>query len=107
MSRYRAATICRRGAQRARVTDLISPKPHAAAGRTPMPRSLEAGHCRMRSARLLRRRDKGGSCMSAVDFSEFVDHLATVSGQALLPFFRTSLMIENKDNLGGFDPVTE
>jgi histidinol-phosphatase len=45
--------------------------------------------------------------MSAVDFSQFVDQLATVSGQALLPFFRTSLAIENKDTLGGFDPVTQ
>src|SRR5690349_10909516 len=45
--------------------------------------------------------------MSAIDFSQFVDELAKVSGQALLPFFRTSLAVENKDHGGGFDPVTQ
>jgi myo-inositol-1(or 4)-monophosphatase len=45
--------------------------------------------------------------MSAIDFARFVDQLASVSGNALLPFFRTSLAIENKDLAGGFDPVTE
>jgi len=44
--------------------------------------------------------------MTAVDFAGFVDELATVSGDALLPFFRTSLSIENKHRAGGFDPVT-
>ncbi len=29
--------------------------------------------------------------MTAVDFAAFVDQLATVSGEAILPFFRTSL----------------
>ena len=43
--------------------------------------------------------------MSAVDFSSFVDQLASVSGETILPFFRTSLAIENKKP-GGFDPVT-
>ncbi len=43
--------------------------------------------------------------MTAIDFAAFVDRLATVSGDAILPFFRTSLSVENK---GGatFDPVT-
>ena len=43
--------------------------------------------------------------MTAIDFSSFVDHLATVSGETILPFFRTALAIENKKP-GGFDPVT-
>jgi myo-inositol-1(or 4)-monophosphatase len=44
--------------------------------------------------------------MTAVDFAAFVDELADVSGGAILPFFRTSLSIENKAGQTGFDPVT-
>src|ERR1051325_9543722 len=44
--------------------------------------------------------------MTAIDFSAFVDRLATVSGDAILPFFRTSLGVENKGGAGTFDPVT-
>jgi myo-inositol-1(or 4)-monophosphatase len=44
--------------------------------------------------------------MTAIDFSAFVDDLATVSGETILPFFRTTLGVENKDRKGGFDPVT-
>src|SRR5262245_6099815 len=43
--------------------------------------------------------------MTAIDFSSFVDQLATASGDTILPFFRTALAIENK-KVGGFDPVT-
>src|SRR6478609_9262889 len=43
--------------------------------------------------------------MTAIDFSSFVDQLATASGDTILPFFRTALAIENKQ-VGGFDPVT-
>ena len=43
--------------------------------------------------------------MSAINFSSFVDQLATASGETILPFFRTALAIENK-KVGGFDPVT-
>jgi len=43
--------------------------------------------------------------MAAVDFASFVDRLAQISGETILPFFRTSLEIENKKP-GGFDPVT-
>jgi myo-inositol-1(or 4)-monophosphatase len=43
--------------------------------------------------------------MTAIDFSSFVDQLASVSGETILPFFRTALAIENK-KAGGFDPVT-
>jgi histidinol phosphatase-like enzyme (inositol monophosphatase family) len=44
--------------------------------------------------------------MTAVDFSAFVDRLAAASGEAILPFFRTRLGIEDKDSGRGFDPVT-
>jgi myo-inositol-1(or 4)-monophosphatase len=44
--------------------------------------------------------------MTAVDFAAFVDRLATVSGEAILPFFRTSLGVEDKGRGAGFDPVT-
>ena len=44
--------------------------------------------------------------MTAIDFAAFVDELAAVSGEALRPFFRTTLGIENKSISGGFDPVT-
>src|ERR1700730_17036066 len=44
--------------------------------------------------------------MRAISFSAFLDHLAAVSGEAILPFFRTTLGVENKDLKGGFDPVT-
>ena len=43
--------------------------------------------------------------MTAIDFASFVDQLASVSGDTILPFFRTALAIENKLT-GGFDPVT-
>jgi histidinol-phosphatase len=44
--------------------------------------------------------------MTAIDFAAFVDELATVSGDAILPFFRTSLGVEDKNASGRFDPVT-
>ena len=44
--------------------------------------------------------------MTAIDFAAFVDQLATVSGDTILPFFRTSLGVENKGGVGSFDPVT-
>src|SRR5258706_1108745 len=45
--------------------------------------------------------------MTAVDFAAFVDELATVSGEAIKPFFRPALTVENKSGAGVFDPVTE
>src|SRR6478735_8506107 len=51
------------------------------------------------------RKWKGRSGMTAIDFSSFVDQLATASGDTILPFFRTALAVENK-KAGGFDPVT-
>jgi myo-inositol-1(or 4)-monophosphatase len=44
--------------------------------------------------------------MGAVDFAAFVDELATVAGEAVRPFFRTTLGVENKGRGGVFDPVT-
>ena len=44
--------------------------------------------------------------MTAVDFGAFIDELATVSGDAIRPFFRTSLGVEDKSRGGVFDPVT-
>ena len=44
--------------------------------------------------------------MTAIDFAAFVDELAAVSGETILPFFRTALGVENKSRSGGFDPVT-
>jgi myo-inositol-1(or 4)-monophosphatase len=44
--------------------------------------------------------------MTAVDFSAFVDNLATVSGEMILPFFRTALSVQDKGRHGSFDPVT-
>src|SRR5713226_3104623 len=48
----------------------------------------------------------GEAAMTAVDFEAFVGELATVSGDAIKPFFRTSRGVEDKSRGGGFDPVT-
>ncbi len=39
--------------------------------------------------------------MTAIDFAAFVDELATLSGEAILPFFRTSLGVEDKGSAAG------
>ena len=44
--------------------------------------------------------------MTAIDFSAFVSELASVSGETILPFFRTALSVEDKGRPGSFDPVT-
>jgi len=44
--------------------------------------------------------------LARIDFAAFVDQLATASGEAILPFFRTSLGIEDKGSAAGSDPVT-
>ena len=44
--------------------------------------------------------------MTAVDFAAFVDQLADASGDAIRPYFRTSLAIDDKGGARGFDPVT-
>lgn len=43
--------------------------------------------------------------MTAVDFEAFVDRLATLAGEAVMPFFRTTIGVENKGDKS-FDPVT-
>ncbi len=45
--------------------------------------------------------------MKPVDFVSFVDHLADASGEAILPFFRTTIGADDKSKGGVFDPVTE
>jgi myo-inositol-1(or 4)-monophosphatase len=45
--------------------------------------------------------------VTAVDFEKFVEQLAEVSAEAILPFFRTALTAEDKGRGGAFDPVTE
>src|ERR1700691_4697306 len=45
--------------------------------------------------------------MAAVDFAAFVERLAQVSGEVILPFFRSAIRAEDKSLGGVFDPVTE
>ena len=45
--------------------------------------------------------------MTAVDFAAFVERLAQVSGEVILPFFRSAIRAEDKSGGGSFDPVTE
>ncbi|MDE1569206.1 histidinol-phosphatase [Aquabacter sediminis] len=45
--------------------------------------------------------------MTPVALDTFVHQLATVSGEAILPFFRTTLGVEDKSHGRAFDPVTE
>jgi histidinol-phosphatase len=45
--------------------------------------------------------------VTVIDFTAFIGRLATVSGETILPFFRTSLSIDNKSAGHDFDPVTE
>ncbi len=44
--------------------------------------------------------------MTPIDFSAFVDELVAVSGETILPFFRTALAVQDKGPQGSFDPVT-
>ena len=45
--------------------------------------------------------------MTVIDFTAFIGRLATASGDTILPFFRTSLSVENKNTGRDLDPVTE
>ena len=45
--------------------------------------------------------------MTVIDFTAFIGRLATASGDTILPFFRTSLSVENKNVGRDLDPVTE
>jgi histidinol phosphatase-like enzyme (inositol monophosphatase family) len=40
-------------------------------------------------------------------FEEFTKELARVAGEAILPYFRTTLEVENKGEKSPFDPVTQ
>ena len=44
--------------------------------------------------------------MKPVEFSSFVGELASISGQAILPFFRTMIAAEDKSRGGVFDQGT-
>jgi hypothetical protein len=44
--------------------------------------------------------------VTVIDFTAFIGRLATTSGETILPFFRTSLCVDNK-SASDFDPVTE
>jgi myo-inositol-1(or 4)-monophosphatase len=48
-----------------------------------------------------------GTAVTVIDFTAFIGRLATASGETILPFFRTSLGIDNKGVGRDFDPVTE
>ena len=45
--------------------------------------------------------------MTAVDFATFVERLGDAAADTILPFFRTSVGMEDKNRGGPFDPVTE
>ena len=45
--------------------------------------------------------------MTAVDFVPFVERLAKLSGETIMPFFRATFAMEDKSGGGVFDPVTE
>ena len=45
--------------------------------------------------------------MTAVDFAAFVERLAQISGEVILPFFRSAIGAEDKSSGVAFDPVTE
>lgn len=45
--------------------------------------------------------------MTVVALDQFMDELATLSGDVILPFFRSSLAVSDKSHGGRFDPVTE
>jgi myo-inositol-1(or 4)-monophosphatase len=47
-----------------------------------------------------------GIPVTVIDFTAFIARLAGSSGETILPFFRTSLTIDNKSG-SDFDPVTE
>src|ERR1700754_3384509 len=46
------------------------------------------------------------TAVTVIDFTAFIGRLAASSGETILPFFRTSLLVDNKSS-SDFDPVTE
>src|SRR5436309_1229655 len=65
-------------------------------------RRFELGRCELHPTFVLRIRP-----VTVIDFSAFIGRLATTSGETILPFFRTSLSIDDKSKTKDFDPVTE
>src|ERR1700680_1036113 len=51
--------------------------------------------------------DRDRQPMTTVDFAAFVEKLADVAADTILPFFRTALRAAGKNAGGMFDPVTE
>ncbi len=45
--------------------------------------------------------------MTLVNMESFIEILAVQAGEAILPFFRTSLSVTDKSDQAAFDPVTE
>ena len=45
--------------------------------------------------------------MRPVDLNGFIETLAQISGEAILPFFRTHMSVQDKNHGGVYDPVTE
>lgn len=45
--------------------------------------------------------------MTVIDFAAFIEQLATAAGETIMPYFRTSLSVENKSSTHSLDPVTE
>jgi myo-inositol-1(or 4)-monophosphatase len=43
--------------------------------------------------------------MTVIDFAVFVEQLAAIAGETVLPFFRTAMSVKDK-GVGAFDPVT-
>ena len=76
---------------------------------TPM-QGVLYGHALIKSGArrysLPRSRSKG-TFVTVIDFTAFIGRLATASGETILPFFRTSLSVENKNSGRDLDPVTE
>src|SRR5438270_2621787 len=65
-------------------------------------RRFELGRCELHPTFVLRIWP-----VTVIDFSAFIGRLATASGETILPFFRTSLSIDDKSKTKEFDPVTE
>ena len=53
---------------------------------------IELGKC----ARIRTALCRQGTAVTVIDFTAFIGRLATASGETILPFFRTSLSIDNK-----------
>jgi histidinol-phosphatase len=84
----------------------ISRGPARAGIRQSVPRATTLYPRRQNMGYTTRARSGKNSIMTAVDLTAFLDRLATASGEVILPYFRTSLSVEDKSRGGAFDPVT-